>query len=149
MSLASLPRLLRDDAGLTQAFGDSSARVAVPESGRAIAVAALAQLGDRSPLLVATPTGTHAGQLYDDLRQFMPPDSVVLFPAWETLPFERISPSVETMGRRMDVLWRLRGESARPQVIVAGVRALLQRLSAEAIAVEPIIVRPNDVIDPD
>ncbi|HEV7523701.1 MAG TPA: transcription-repair coupling factor, partial [Acidimicrobiia bacterium] len=91
---------------------------------------------------------TDAGQLYDDLRQFMPPDSVVLFPAWETLPFERISPSVETMGRRMDVLWRLRGEQA-PRIIVAGVRALLQRLSAEAINVDPIRVRPNDVIDPD
>ena len=74
-------------------------------------MAALAQLGDRRPLLVATPTGTDAGQLYDDLCQFMPPDSVVLFPAWETLPFERISPSVETMGRRMEVLWRPRQSS--------------------------------------
>src|SRR6476646_3334705 len=152
-SLASLPRLLRDDTGLTQAFGNPAAVVAVPESGRAVTVAALAQLGDRHPLLVATPTGTDAGQLYDDLCQFMPADSVVLFPAWETLPFERISPSVETMGRRMDVLWRLRDgdESARnkPQIIVAGVRALLQRLSPEAINVEPIHIRPNDVIDPD
>ena len=87
MSLASLPRLLRDDTGLTQAFGNPAAVVAVPESGRAVTVAALAQLGDRHPLLVATPTGTDAGQLYDDLCQFMPPDSVVLFPAWETLPF--------------------------------------------------------------
>ena len=146
-SLASLPRLLRDDAGLTHAFGNPAALVAVSESARAVAIAALAQLGDRSPLLVATPTGTDAGQLYDDLCQFMSPDSVVLFPAWETLPFERISPSVETMGRRMEVLWRLRNE--QPRIIVAGVRALLQRLSPEAINVEPIIVRPNDVIDPD
>jgi len=151
MSLATLPRLLRDDAGLTQAFGNPAALVAVPESARAVAIAALAQLGDRRPLLVATPTGTDAGQLYDDLCQFMPADSVVLFPAWETLPFERISPSVETMGRRMDVLWRLRDEQAdeRPAIIVAGVRALLQRLGQEAINVEPIHVRPNDVIDPD
>ena len=148
MSLVSLPRLLRDDTGLTQAFGSPAALVAVPESARAITVAALAQLGDRRPLLVATPTGTDAGQLYDDLCQFMPPDSVVLFPAWETLPFERISPSVETMGRRMEVLWRLRQQST-PQIIVSGVRALLQRLSPEAIGVEPIVVHPNDVVDPD
>ncbi len=124
-----------------------------------MSIAALAQLGDRHPLLVATPTGTDAGQLYDDLCQFMPPDSVVLFPAWETLPFERISPSVETMGRRMEVLWRLRtdrtsvtdhpGEAPNTRIIVAGVRALLQRLSPEAINVEPIVVRPNDVIDLD
>jgi transcription-repair coupling factor (superfamily II helicase) len=157
MSLATLPRLLRDDAGLTQAFGNPTAVVAVPESARAITVAALAQLGERRPLLVATPTGTDAGQLYDDLCQYMPPDSVLLFPAWETLPFERVSPSVETMGRRMEVLWRLRrlqqhehhddGEPMR--VIVAGVRALLQRLSPEAIEVEPIVVRPNAIVDPE
>ncbi|MGZ4679848.1 MAG: transcription-repair coupling factor, partial [Ilumatobacteraceae bacterium] len=155
MSLASLPRLLRDDTGLTQAFGSPAALVAVPESARAITVAALAQLGDRHPLLVATPTGTDAGQLYDDLCQFMPADSVVLFPAWETLPFERVSPSVETMGRRMEVLWRLRQDSTNPttehptRIIVSGVRALLQRLSPEAIDVEPVLIRPNDVIDPD
>lgn len=177
MSLATLPRLLRDDAGLTQAFGNPTAVVAVPESARAIAVAALAQLGERRPLLVATPTGTDAGQLYDDLCQYMPPDSVQLFPAWETLPFERVSPSVETMGRRMEVLWRLQrlrrleqsdggatdnsanaantadssdSTKAEPtRVIVAGVRALLQRLSPEAIENEPIIIRPNAIIDPD
>src|SRR4029079_8633576 len=124
-SLASLPRLLRDDAGLTQAFGNPAALVAVPESARAVTIAALAQLGERDPLLVATPTGTDAGQLYDDLCQFMPADSVVLFPAWETLPFERISPSVETMGRRMDVLWRLRGEDP-PRRLVRGVRSPLE-----------------------
>ncbi|HEX2551011.1 MAG TPA: CarD family transcriptional regulator, partial [Nocardioidaceae bacterium] len=109
----------------------------------------LAQLGDRRPLLVATPTGTDAGQLYDDLCQYMPADSVVHFPAWETLPFERVSPSVETMGRRMEVLWRLRGNGAETRIIVAGVRALLQRLSPDAIDVEPVVVRPNAVVDPE
>ena len=71
-SLASLPAASRDDAGLTQAFGNPAALVAVPESARPSTIAALAQLGERSPLLVATPTGTDAGQLYDDLCQFMP-----------------------------------------------------------------------------
>ena len=45
-----------------------------------------------------------------------------LFPAWETLPFERVSPNVETMGQRLDVLWRLRDPDRMPKVIVAGVR---------------------------
>ena len=113
MSLASLPRLLRDDAGLTQAFGNPAALVAVPESARAVSDRRARQLGDRRPLLVATPTGTDAGQLYDDLCQFLPADAVELFPAWETLPFERVSPSVETMGRR------LRGAvaAARPRAL--------------------------------
>ena len=84
-SLSSLPRLLRTEPALTQALGDPSGFVAVSESARAIALAALAQLGDRSPIVVACPTGTDAGQLFDDLSQFMPEGSVALFPAWEKI----------------------------------------------------------------
>ncbi|MFN8022199.1 MAG: transcription-repair coupling factor [Acidimicrobiales bacterium] len=149
MSLADLPPLLRSEPGLTHAFGDPQALVAVPEAARAISIAALAQLSGRRPLLVATPTGSDAGQLYDDLVQFMPADQVVLFPAWETLPFERVSPSVETMGRRLEVLWRLRDPERMPAIVVTGVRALLQKLGPDATTIEPIRVRPNDVLDPD
>ena len=124
MSLASLPRLLRNEPALTQALGDPSGFVAVPESARALALAALAQLGGNRPLVVVCPTGTDAGQTYDDLCAYMPAGEVVLFPAWETLPFERVSPSVETMGRRMQVMWRLRDPERCPAIVVTGVRAL-------------------------
>jgi transcription-repair coupling factor (superfamily II helicase) len=147
--LAALPRLLRDDSGLTHAFGDPSAVVAVSESARAVAVAALAELGGRRPLVVTCPTGTDAGQLYDDLLPFLGGDQVALFPAWETLPFERVSPSIETMGRRLEVLWRLRTPELVPAVVVTGVRALLQRLGPDATTVEPVRVRPGDVLDAD
>ena len=90
-----------------------------------------------------------AGQLADDLRQFLPADDVVQFPGWETLPFERVSPSVETMGQRLEVLWRLRDPQRVPAVIVTGVRALLQKLGPGATTVEPVIVRPGAEIDPD
>jgi len=149
MSLASLPRLLRNEPALTQALGDPSGFVAVPESARALAIAALAQLGGKRPLVVACPTGTDAGQLFDDLVQYMPEGEVVLFPAWETLPFERVSPSVETMGNRLQVLWRLRSTDDCPAIVVAGVRALLQQLGPDATTVEPIHVSKGAVLDPD
>ncbi len=149
MSLASLPRLLRNEPALTQALGNPTGFVAVPESARALAIAALAQLGDKRPLVVACPTGTDAGQLYDDLVQYMPAGEVVLFPAWETLPFERVSPSVETMGHRMEVLWRLRSPERCPAIIVGGVRALLQRLGPGATEVNPIHVGKGAILDPD
>ena len=149
MSLASLPRLLRNEPALTQALGDPTGFVAVPESARAIAIAALAQLGDKRPLVVACPTGTDAGQLFDDLVQYMPAGEVMLFPAWETLPFERVSPSVETMGHRMEVLWRLRSADRCPAIIVAGVRALLQRLGPGTAEADPIHVSKGAILDPD
>jgi transcription-repair coupling factor (superfamily II helicase) len=147
--LASLARSLRDEPALTRALGDSAGFVAVPEAARAISVAALAQLGGHRPLVVVCPTGTDAGQLYDDVAAFMPAGEVALFPAWETLPFERVSPSVETMGRRLEVLWRLRDPQRCPAVIVTGVRALLQRLGPGATTVEPVHVAKGAVLDPD
>ena len=147
--LESLPGLLRDEPGLTRALGDPSARLAVVEVARPISIAALAHLSNRRPLVVACPTGTMAGQLADDLAQFVPDGEVVLFPGWETLPFERVSPSVETMGQRLDVLWRLHHGNQAPKIIVAGVRSLLQKLGPGATTVEPIVVRPGIEIDPE
>ena len=62
-----------------------------------------------APIVVAVPTTTDAERLAHDLAAFLGDDEVELFPAWETLPFERVSPSVETMGRRLRTIWRLTG----------------------------------------
>jgi transcription-repair coupling factor (superfamily II helicase) len=69
-----------------------------------------------------------------------------MFPAWETLPFERVSPSVETMGRRLEVLWRLRSENP-PKVVLGSVRALLQKLGPGATTLQPIIIKPGEEVD--
>jgi len=148
-ALGELPALLRDEPGLTRALGDPEARLAVVEVARPISIAALSRLSSRRPLVVSCPTGTMAGQLADDLAQFLPPGEVVHFPGWETLPFERVSPSVETMGQRLDILWRLRDPERCPAIIVSGVRALMQKLGPGATTTEPIIVRPGAEVDPD
>ncbi len=148
-ALGALPLLLRDEPGLTRALGEPDARLAVVEVARPISIAALSMLSSRRPLVVSCPTGTMAAQLADDLARFLPPGEVVHFPGWETLPFERVSPSVETMGHRLDILWRLRDAERCPAVIVAGVRALMQKLGPGATSTEPIIVRPGDDVDPD
>ena len=79
----------------------------MPEPARAFAVAGLAQVTGRHPIVVAVPTASDAERLAHDLAAFLGPDEVEMFPAWETLPFERVSPSVETMGRRLRAMWRL------------------------------------------
>ena len=147
--LCDLAPLLREEPGVTRALSEPNARLAIVEVARPISIAALAQLSNKKPLVVACPTGAMAGQMYDDLCQFLPEGAVAHFPAWETLPFERVSPAVDTMGQRLEVLWRLRNIERCPQIIVAGVRALLQKLGPGAVDVEPIVVRPNAIIDPD
>src|SRR5439155_1461474 len=88
--------------------------IAVPEPARALFAATLATVTARRPVVLAVPTGVEAERLAADLREYLGAEAVELFPAWETLPFERVSPAIETMGRRLRVIWRLRTVRRRP-----------------------------------
>ncbi len=118
------------------------------DAARAFTVAGLAHLSGRHPIVVAVPTTPDAEHLAADLVAFGGPGTAEVFPAWETLPFERVSPGVETMGRRLQTLWRLRSPERAPRVIVAPVRALLQRLGPHVAEVEPVVITAGDTVDP-
>jgi transcription-repair coupling factor (superfamily II helicase) len=150
-NLHALPSLLRDEPGLLGALGRTGAVLAVPEPARAIAIAGLSQLSSRRPIVAAVPTTGDAERLAHDLTAYLGAEEVEVFGAWETLPFERVSPNVATMGQRLRTLWRLRGGSGAgqpPAVVVAPVRALVQRLGPHVEDVEPVVVRPGDRLDP-
>src|SRR5579862_2509295 len=149
-ALAGLTTLLGADPVVAVATGGSSRPVAVPVPARAMFAATLAATTARRPVVLAVPTAAEAERLTADLREYLGADAVELFPAWETLPFERVSPAVETMGHRLRVIWRLRvGGDQLPAVVVAPVRALVQRLGPHVEALEPVVVRPGTQLDRD
>ena len=149
-------------------LGPGDVTLAVPEAAQAVAVAALAALTERSPLVVVAATGLEAERLGQDLACLLSPrdgeaprDDVVgalggpvaVLPAWETLPFERVSPDVETMGRRLAVLHALTRPDdpdgplpASPRVLVAPVRALLQRLGP-LDDTAPLVIGTGQAVD--
>ena len=129
--LAGLLGVLREEPGLLGALGRRSTVLVLPDAVRAAALAGLTALSRRRPIVVAVPNVAEAERLAGDLTAFLPQDAVELFPSWETLPFERVSPSIETMGRRLRVMGRLRSGDDTLQVVVAPARALAQRLGAE------------------
>src|SRR5215207_4388701 len=147
--LHDLTGRLRHEPALAQVLGRASATLAVTESARAIVTAGLVDLTARTPIVLAVPTSTEAERLAHDLAVYLGDEAVELFPASETLPFERVSPGVETMGRRTRVLWRLRDPARLPAVVVASVRALVQRLGPHAEDAEPVVVRPGQQLDRD
>jgi transcription-repair coupling factor (superfamily II helicase) len=148
MSLLSLPALLGNDRDLNDLLGSRNALLAVADPARAYVLAALGELSGRRPLVVVTPTTQDAERLAHDLRAYLGEHEVDLFPAWETLPFERVSPSVETMGRRLETMWHLSSGTNMPAVLVAPIKALLQRLGPHVEETEPIVVGRGDTIDP-
>ena len=147
MPLRHLLTQFRDEPAVLGTLGRSSAVLAVPEAARAVTLASFAELGSRRPLVVCVPTTADAEHLAADLATFLGGDEVEVFPAWETLPFERVSPSVETMGQRLRVLWHLRDPERAPRVVIAPVRALVQRLGPQATEVEPVVVGVGDQLD--
>ncbi len=147
MTFSHLTRLLSADPAITKVVGRVTSVLAVAEPARAITLAALAEASDRRPLVVAVPTTAEAERLITDLELFLEPGEVLSYPAWETLPFERISPSIETMGRRLETLWHIQEPGRCPRIVVAPLRALMQRLSPGSDRHDPIVVGAEDTID--
>src|SRR5215207_410110 len=77
-----------------------------PTSLRPFVVAGLASRAGR-PDLAVTATGREAEDLVAALQCLLSPYAVAEYPAWETLPHERLSPRSDTVGRRLAVLRRL------------------------------------------
>src|SRR5262245_21218026 len=100
-----------------------------PASARVFAASALATAW---PLLVITATGREADDLTAELHGVFG-DAVAMFPSWETLPHERLSPGVDTVGARLTLLRRLaHPDDARLgphlRVVVTLARPLLQMM---------------------
>jgi transcription-repair coupling factor (superfamily II helicase) len=133
-----IPAALRD-RGLARARDlarkggvDSDALdLTAPASLRPFVVAAVAAPTDTAgagrPVLAVTATSREAEDLADALGGLISPDRIAVYPSWETLPHERLSPRSDTVGRRLAVLRRLAHPAGAPlQVVVAPVRSLLQ-----------------------
>ena len=144
--LHRLVPVLAEHPGLDELLGRRTAALAVPEAARAPAVAGLSAASGRRPLLVAVPTRATAESLAADLAAFLGHDEVEELPAWETLPFERVSPSIHTMGRRCRVLHRMTNPARAPSVVVASARALAQFVPAEKAAA-PVTVNVGESVD--
>ncbi|MCU1479481.1 MAG: transcription-repair coupling factor, partial [Subtercola sp.] len=71
-----------------------------------------AEKGLPQVLFVVTATGRDSETMRAGLAALAPEAEVLEFPAWETLPHERLSPSAEIVGKRIAALRRLAAWSA-------------------------------------
>ncbi|MBI4939176.1 MAG: transcription-repair coupling factor [Actinobacteria bacterium] len=132
--------------------------VVAPTGVRPLAVAALAAAaptGAGRPVLLVTATGREAEDLAAALRCYLDPETVVEFPAWETLPHERLSPRADTVGKRLAVLRRLAHPreddpvAGRVSVVVAPVRAVMQPVVRGLGDLTPVGLQPGQDADLD
>ncbi|CAN5704857.1 hypothetical protein BH10ACT10_BH10ACT10_28210 [soil metagenome] len=147
MGIAALADLVLSDDTLATAMRDArnglvpALDLTAPGALRPFVVKGLVDAG-RTVLAVAA-TAREAEDLVTALGGLMDPATVAYYPAWETLPHERLSPRSDTVGRRLAVLRRLRHpgtdvSNGPIQVVVAPVRSLLQPQFRGLADLEPV-----------
>ncbi len=156
VSLRGVLDVVLTDPGMARvvaAAGSAGMAVTAPPPVQPLVAAALAAPapGAGVPVLVVTAGERDADATADLLRCFLPDRRVEVFPAWETLPHERLSPRADTVGRRLAVLRDLTHPGDRPpvDVIVAPVRSVLQPMAPGLGDLTPVELRPGQEADLD
>ncbi|MEO8322935.1 MAG: DEAD/DEAH box helicase, partial [Actinomycetota bacterium] len=141
--LAPLLDLLPDER--VRALAAERAPITVPDAARPFILASLVRHLDR-PVLAVVARSEEAEHLARDVHAFLGREGAEVFPGWEVLPGEPLSPSVETMGRRLNVLARLREREAF--VVVASAQGATQ-LVARPTETRTVEVTKGTVVDLD
>ena len=162
MTLSRLTGLVATDPTVASVLTDRAAGldtlgVQAPEPLRPFLTAALAE---QSTVVAVTATAREAEDLTVQLGELLGADAVAYYPAWETLPHERLSPRSDTVGRRLAVLRRLvhptsagaldsETASGPLRVVVAPIRSLLQPQVKGLADLVPVELHRGDEISLD
>ena len=145
--LAPLLEHLRDNPAVPEATAD--AQLYAPPSVQALSLAVMSHRRSSAsasqPIVAVLPTAVAAEDLARELSVWLGEDEVECFPAWETFPFERVSPTLQSMGERQRILWRL--QEHPPKIVTVSAGALTQRLVPASLQVMPAAVSVGQILD--
>ncbi|MEE8171735.1 MAG: transcription-repair coupling factor [Alphaproteobacteria bacterium] len=114
---------------------DRPGRVAIggmPEGYDALVMGRLAELAAPTPLLYVAPNDVRLANTRDCLAFFAPDVARLLIPAWDCLPYDRISPRNDLVSERISSLVTLAAGEHGPRVVLTTVNSLLQRVPPRA-----------------
>ncbi len=117
-----------------------------PEGFEAVVATDLARArfaagGER--ILVVLRDAQRLAAFNDGARFFAPDVEIVSLPAWDCLPYDRVSPAAEIVAQRLSALSRLATAPEGPQIVATTINAAIQRvpprewLSGAALFVKP------------
>jgi transcription-repair coupling factor (superfamily II helicase) len=98
-------------------------------------------------ILYVARDGVRANQLAELVGFFAPDCQVAVLPAWDCLPYDRVSPNPDIMARRLDALARLL-EPGGPRLLITTINALVQKVPPpEALRSGLFAARAGERID--
>src|SRR4051812_23851863 len=123
----------------------------LPEGADALVLAELARTTGGQDIVHVARDGQRLERLQDGLRFFAPEREVLVFPAWDCLPYDRLSPHPDIVAERLETLVRLAapkkpGTPAR--LILASAGAVLQKVPPRSLYAEAAtVLRKGQKVD--
>ena len=102
------------------------------------------------PLLHVARDDARVARLAEALAFFMPEADILRFPAWDCLPYDRVSPHPVLVSERVATLGKLLERPTQPRVVLTTVNALVQRVPPRAaFAGASLDLRANGTVRPE
>ena len=107
-----------------------------PEGHDAYVLGNLLRAGSAGEILHVSRDDGRMARLQAALGFFHPEIEVLAFPAWDCLPYDRVSPNSEIISRRIDTLAKLAAAPAARRIVLTTVNAAVQRVPPRKLFAE-------------
>ena len=123
----------------------------LPEGADSLVLAELARTTGGQDILHVARDGQRLERLQDGLRFFAPEREVLVFPAWDCLPYDRLSPHPDIVAERLTSLAKLataKKPGAPGRIILASVGAVLQKVPPRSLYADAAtVLRKGQTVD--
>jgi transcription-repair coupling factor (superfamily II helicase) len=122
----------------------------VADGFEAFALASLSAGQGERPLIFVLRDGQRLPAIAETLSFAAPGLPVLELPAWDCLPYDRVSPGADAAARRVDAMAAMASLRQKPHraIILASANAVLQRMpTAQTVLAQTITARPGNQID--
>ena len=120
----------------------------LPEGLDALVLPQIARAVGNAGLVHVCRDDQHLASLEEQLHFFDPPLTLKRFPAWDCLPYDRVSPSADVLARRLSTLAWLAQKPTEPFILLTTVNAVSQRVLTPAlIAAGARALKPGNRVD--
>ena len=103
----------------------------------------------QGPILHVARDDARMARLAEALGFFAPTIELLRFPAWDCLPYDRVSPNPQIVSERIATLARLLDPAPQPRIVLTTVNALVQRVPPRSVFKgASMVLRANGTADP-
>ncbi len=103
----------------------------------------------QGPILHVARDDARMARLAEALAFFAPTIELLRFPAWDCLPYDRVSPNPQIVSERIATLARLLDPAPQPRIVLTTVNALVQRVPPRSVFKgASMVLRANGIADP-